>query len=278
MRTLLETAVTCRNVDEVAELVTLLRGPGKLPDVADEVLRAAAVSRPIEDVVSLALLLDRAEQAVPRPQVAPHLQAEQAELGVERQESERVDRTGRCEPPPQASEQGDVGPDRNPPPTSSSPAVPGRGLRWLVAAALTVSALLYLPRHPSELLAHGDAVAWLLLGAAVGCLALGVLVTVRDHNGVWAAATVTGIGLLAMHALAAVMGVSLMSGVMGGLLPWPTGISVVAAGLAASLSVTVLLYRSQQPKLQPAPTAFAASGGWPAPQETLERDQAGGLR
>ncbi|MFJ5806583.1 hypothetical protein [Streptomyces sp. NPDC093093] len=124
--------------------------------------------------------------------------------------------------------------------------VPGRGLRWPVAAALVVSALLYLPRKPADFLSQGGPAAWILPGLAVVCLTLGVIVVMRDRAGVWSATIMVGIGLVSMHALTSVIGVNVWDGAVGGLLPWPTGASVVTAGLTALLSVTALLYHSDR--------------------------------
>lgn len=83
------------------------------------------------------------------------------------------------------------------------------------------------------------------------CVALAVCLAVRDRTRVWAAATVTGLGILAVHALAAMTGLSLLGGAVGGLLPWPTGIAVVVAALGAVLAGMALLYRSEQPSPVP---------------------------
>ncbi|MFI1452810.1 hypothetical protein [Streptomyces roseus] len=57
VRTLLETAGTCRPLQEVAELVTLLEETGQNPGHGHQTLRAAAVGRPIQDVALLAGIL-----------------------------------------------------------------------------------------------------------------------------------------------------------------------------------------------------------------------------
>ncbi|MFD3697994.1 hypothetical protein ACFWUZ_17875 [Streptomyces sp. NPDC058646] len=86
--------------------------------------------------------------------------------------------------------------------------------------------------------------AWLLLGMAGVCLVLGVLLVVGDRAWVWSATTLFGIGLVSLHALTAATGVNLLGIAVGGLLPWPTGATMLAAGLTAVLSVMALLYRS----------------------------------
>ncbi|MFE5540992.1 hypothetical protein ACFQ78_35405 [Streptomyces sp. NPDC056519] len=57
IRTLLETAGTCRPLEEVAELVTLLEETGQSPGHGHQTLRAAAVGRPIQDVALLVGIL-----------------------------------------------------------------------------------------------------------------------------------------------------------------------------------------------------------------------------
>ncbi|MEU9143888.1 hypothetical protein [Streptomyces sp. NPDC048349] len=104
VRTLLDTAATCRPLEEVTALVSLLKDTGQLPnpghealrtaavtrpvhevrdmvvllgepphevDAADITLRAAAVGRPIEDVALLATILGSEDPAPPEPSAAP---------------------------------------------------------------------------------------------------------------------------------------------------------------------------------------------------------------
>ncbi|MFD3547117.1 hypothetical protein ACFWUW_16165 [Streptomyces sp. NPDC058655] len=252
LHTLLQTAVVHRSVEEVADLVKLLRHSGQVPDAADQALRAAAVSRPIEDVVSLAVLLSGEDE--PHPQFEPQVGSEpQAQpYPVPEPVPAPVDPPGPDgRSAPRAFRKRA---DRRPRGTSdadASPRVPGRVLRWPVAGALLVAALTHLPRHPSRVLADGSSATWLLLGVAGVCLTLAVLVTIRDRTGVWLAATATGIGIVSLHALAALLDRDPLGGAMGMLLPWPTGASMFAAGLTAFLSVMAVLYQSDRP--QPIP-------------------------
>ncbi|MFE2878984.1 hypothetical protein ACFXG6_04040 [Streptomyces roseus] len=79
IRTLLETAGTCRPLREVAELVTLLEETGQNPGHGHQTLRAAAVGRPIQDVALLAGILgtdadadaDRDTEHEPPPDPGP---------------------------------------------------------------------------------------------------------------------------------------------------------------------------------------------------------------
>ncbi|MET9573653.1 hypothetical protein ABZY34_31885 [Streptomyces virginiae] len=64
MRTLLETAATCRPVEEVTALVSLLKEDGPLPDAGHDALRTAAVTRPVQDVQRMVTLLGEAPQEV----------------------------------------------------------------------------------------------------------------------------------------------------------------------------------------------------------------------
>lgn len=57
IRTLLETAVTCRPLEEVTALVSLLKEDGRLPGAGHEALRTAAVTRPVHDVQRMVALL-----------------------------------------------------------------------------------------------------------------------------------------------------------------------------------------------------------------------------
>ncbi|UQX04358.1 hypothetical protein [Streptomyces sp. RerS4] len=60
IRTLLETAATCRPVEEVTALVGLLKQSGQHPDTGHDALRAAAVARPLDEVRHMVTLLGEA--------------------------------------------------------------------------------------------------------------------------------------------------------------------------------------------------------------------------
>ncbi|GGX14294.1 hypothetical protein [Streptomyces chryseus] len=64
IRTLLWTAATCRPLEEVAALVSLLRHTGEVPSPGDEALRAAAVARPLDEVRELVAMLNEAPHEV----------------------------------------------------------------------------------------------------------------------------------------------------------------------------------------------------------------------
>ncbi|MFJ3727336.1 hypothetical protein ACIPYQ_32890 [Streptomyces sp. NPDC090045] len=64
MRTLLDTAATCRPLEEVTALVSLLKEGGRLPDAGHEALRTAAVARPVQDVQRMVALLGESPHEV----------------------------------------------------------------------------------------------------------------------------------------------------------------------------------------------------------------------
>ncbi|MFD3780684.1 hypothetical protein [Streptomyces sp. NPDC058612] len=57
VRTLLETAATCRPLEEVTALVSLLKDTGQSPNPGHEALRTAAVTRPVDEVRQMVALL-----------------------------------------------------------------------------------------------------------------------------------------------------------------------------------------------------------------------------
>ncbi|WP_030153951.1 hypothetical protein [Streptomyces sp. NRRL S-244] len=75
IRTLLETAGTCRPLEEVAELVSLLEETGQSPGHGHQTLRAAAVGRPVQDVALLVGILGTDEDREPPPDPAPTAQS-----------------------------------------------------------------------------------------------------------------------------------------------------------------------------------------------------------
>ncbi|MFD3542456.1 hypothetical protein ACFWUQ_23610 [Streptomyces sp. NPDC058662] len=283
LRMLLETAVTRRSVEEVADLVTLLRRSGQVPDAADQALRAAAVSRPIEDVISLAVLLAQEDEAQDRPQVDPepepvprrgHRPEPERRAARPRPARKRAPRAPRADRPTRKAAKAAKAAQASEPDASRGAA--GRVLRWPVAAVLAVSGLLYLPRHPARLLDDGGLSAWVLLGLAGVCLTLAALVLGRERAWVWTAATVTGIGLVLVHALATVLEADLAGGAGGALVPWAGGAAMLAAGLVAALSVLALLYRSDQPDPEPELPVLVLPDTVPSPLDTPS-DPAPGL-
>ncbi|MGW7108013.1 hypothetical protein ACWGHU_17820 [Streptomyces xanthophaeus] len=64
VHTLLRTAATCRPLEEVTELVSLLKETGRLPNPGHEALRTAAVTRPVHEVRRMVALLGEPPHAV----------------------------------------------------------------------------------------------------------------------------------------------------------------------------------------------------------------------
>ncbi|MFE2548304.1 hypothetical protein ACFXGI_07100 [Streptomyces sp. NPDC059355] len=74
VRTLPETAGTCRPLEEVAQPVNLLEETGPGPGHGHQTLRAAAVGRPVQDVALPVGILGTDEDRVPPPGPAPTAQ------------------------------------------------------------------------------------------------------------------------------------------------------------------------------------------------------------
>ncbi|MFB7463488.1 hypothetical protein ACFCZ1_08265 [Streptomyces sp. NPDC056224] len=64
VRTLLDTAATCRPLEEVTALVSLLKETGRLPNRGHEALRTAAVTRPVHEVREMIALLGESPHEV----------------------------------------------------------------------------------------------------------------------------------------------------------------------------------------------------------------------
>ncbi|MEU9233792.1 hypothetical protein [Streptomyces subrutilus] len=64
LRTLLDTAATCRPLEEVTALVSLLKDTGQQPNPGHEALRTAAVTRPVHEVREMVALLGEPQHEV----------------------------------------------------------------------------------------------------------------------------------------------------------------------------------------------------------------------
>ncbi|MEU9253043.1 hypothetical protein AB0D66_14490 [Streptomyces sp. NPDC048270] len=64
VRTLLDTAATCRPLEEVTALVSLLKDSGQQPNRGHEALRTAAVTRPVHEVRQMVALLGEPQHEV----------------------------------------------------------------------------------------------------------------------------------------------------------------------------------------------------------------------
>ncbi|TDU74354.1 hypothetical protein [Streptomyces sp. KS 21] len=112
IRTLLETAGTCRPLEEVAELVGLLKDTGQSPDHGHQTLRAAAVGRPVQDVALLVGILGTGEDDRPSAPSAPSAQSDPSA-------PEQTARAGEVPEAPEA-------PEATPAVRSARPASPAR--------------------------------------------------------------------------------------------------------------------------------------------------------
>ncbi|CAM5580698.1 hypothetical protein [Streptomyces avidinii] len=283
MRTLLETAATCRPVEEVTALVSLLKEGGPLPDAGHDALRAAAVTRPVQDVRRMVALLGESPQEVAEADLTLRAAAvgrsiedvallvtilgKEDEAPAERQRVAEpagpVARhaAGNPEPPEEPREEPYVppyavlydAPYQEPPRRTAAvdppAAAPSRDralrhvLRWPVAVALLVSGALHLP---NDLTALQSAVPldYLPLLVTVLCLVSGALVALRDTAAVWRAGAATALGVVALHVLGGSLQYDPLAGALGGTLAW-AGVTVMlcAAGGAVLAGLALRNHR-----------------------------------
>ncbi|MET9604330.1 hypothetical protein ABZZ17_04585 [Streptomyces sp. NPDC006512] len=264
IRTLLETAATCRPVEEVTALVSLLKQTGQLPDRGHEALRAAAVSRPVHEVRHMVALLgehphEEGEADVTLRAAAVGRSIEDVALLVSILGPDGTPRTDRAQapappPPAPAAERawGDpVKRERDPgrgaprPAPARNPARPQGPLRhllrWPTAAVLLLCGVVHLPGdlalRPAP--GPGDLPA---LAVALLCLGLGALLAVRDTALVWRAAAVTALAVVALHVVGGVVFYDPLDGALGGPHAWAGIATVLCAGAAALLAGVALKY------------------------------------
>ncbi|MFE5558221.1 hypothetical protein [Streptomyces sp. NPDC056544] len=285
VRTRPETAATCRPVEEVTALVSLLKEGGPLPDAGHDALRPAAVTRPVQDVRRMVILLGESPHEV--AEADPTLRAATAAvvgrsaedvallvtvLGKEdAAEAERRGRAGpsaepyaarreqRYEEPhePRYPELSDA-PDQEPPrrtapvdppavapPVASRDRAPRRVLRWPVAIALLVSGALHLPNVPSAPQFAAPA-DYLPLLVTVLCLVSGALVALRDTAAVWRAGATTALGVVALHVLGGSLRYDPLAGAVGGTLAW-AGVAVVPCAAVGAVLAGLALRNRREP-------------------------------
>ncbi|MFJ1567285.1 hypothetical protein [Streptomyces erythrochromogenes] len=280
MRTLLETAATCRPVEEVTALVSLLKEDGRLPDAGQEALRAAAVTRPVQDVQRMVTLLGEAPHEVGEADITLRAAAvgrsiEDVALLVtilgkdesgepEQQRRARPAEAGApaAEPQPQAYEQAREKP-YEPPYTElydaphaakSRRAAPvgeparaaalGHVLRWPVAIALLVSGALHLPQDLTAL-ASESPLGLLPLLVTLVCLGVGALVALRDTTAVWRAGAATAVGVVALHVLGGSLALDPLAGTVGGSRAWAGAAVMLCAAAGAVLAGLALRNRQE---------------------------------
>ncbi|MFD8148760.1 hypothetical protein [Streptomyces sp. NPDC059708] len=285
LRTLLETAATCRPVEEVTALVGLLKDSGHLADPGRDALRAAAVARPVEEVRRMVALLgehpeEEAEAdltlraaAIGRPiedvaLLATILDPEGPETAAAPPPPVRAaapaETAGRdpapAAPPPARDPVPQAPPARAARPVPAGPApdadaiavraarrggVLGHALRWPTAAALLFCGVLHLPGNLAQPPEPGRLVP---LAVALICLPLGALLAVRDTPAVWRGAAVAALAVVALHVVGGVAFFNPLDGTLGAPYPWAGVAAVLGAGATAVLAGIALAYRPHRPR------------------------------
>jgi hypothetical protein len=276
VHTLLRTAATERPVEEVAALVARLQETGELSSPADVALRAAAVTRPLDEVRQLLALLNasgydlhQAETtlraaAVGRPvedvvQLVGILGADsgdwQSTSGGEGESRERIG--GEAPSAATATTIAAATPQRvrNAPKGRKSPldaalaSGPGSHtaspalrsvLRWPAALALFACGLIHLPTDLSGLRSGGDAQA-LSVVVTVLCLVCAVWLAARDTLIAWAAAAGVAVFVIALHGVAGVRTVDLLSGSLGTAFAWAKAVALLSAVGIVCLAASALV-------------------------------------
>lgn len=278
MRTLLETAATCRPVEEVTALVSLLKQTGQPATPGHDALRAAAVTRPVHEVRRMVALLAEQPQeeaeadialraaAVGRsiedvallasilgPERAPDGLPDGLPGGLSDESSDRPSggspaavrptRPPLAPPPP---------PERRPVP-AAPPApvtVPARDrgalrhvLRWPTAAALLLCGALHLPQDLAAALPAEDPARWTAPAAALLCLLVGALLAVRDTAAVWRVSAVAALAVVTLHIVGGVVFFDPLLGALGGGYPWAGVTAVLCSGVGAVLAGLALMHR-----------------------------------
>ncbi|MEV7725120.1 hypothetical protein AB0P15_10350 [Streptomyces sp. NPDC087917] len=268
IRTLLETAATCRPLEEVTALVGLLKQTGQLPNLGHEALRAAAVGRPVDEVRQMVALLAESPHeeveaaitlraaAVGRPiedvALLVSILGPDAAVGGTGSDAERG-----------AARRGADGPQAGPAPTRPEPAPPTRPvrrpapaqpppsrgggalrhlLRWPTAALLLLVGVLHLPGDVAVLPVAGPG-ALLPVAASVLCLGVGVLLALRDTAAVWRGVAVAALAVVTLHVVGGIVLFDPLDGALGGPHGWAGITAVLCAGSVAVLSGLALRYR-----------------------------------
>ncbi len=243
----LRAAAVTRPLDEVRQLLALLNASGYDLDQAETTLRAAAVGRPVEDVVRLVGILG-ADSSDWRPTAGGGAAAARnAEPG--RRGHARV---GGADTPataaPKKRERGAAG-ARKSPLDGALAAGPGSHvaspalrsvLRWPAALALFACGLVHLPTDLGGLRSGGDAQA-LSVVVTVLCLACAVWLAARDTLIAWAAAAGVAVFVVAIHGVAGMRTVELLSGSLGVTFAWAKALGLVSAVGIVCLAASALV-------------------------------------
>ncbi|MHC6624947.1 hypothetical protein ACYTFC_02345 [Streptomyces globosus] len=259
IRTLLETAGTCRPLEEVAELVSLLKETGQHPDRGHQALRAAAVARPVHEVREMVALLDGAAGEGPEKDVTLRAAAvgrpvEDVALLVSILGTDGADGPPAAPARPVRSygrpgaEPAERAGSRPRDPAEGGPAQPApaqpapararrlrRVLRRPVAAVLVLCGALHLPGDPAAVPAAGPAALLPLLAAVLG-LGFGALLAARGGDAAWRAGAAAAVGVVALHVVGGVGGLDPLRGAVSAPLPWAGAAAVLCAAVAALLA------------------------------------------
>ncbi|APU43748.1 hypothetical protein [Streptomyces sp. TN58] len=284
MRTLLETAATCRPVEEVTALVSLLKEDGPLPDAGHDALRAAAVTRPVQDVQRMVTLLGEAPREVGEADITLRAAAvgrsiEDVALLVnilgkdapgEPEPQRRPGPAGTARAGEAAAREAAPSPVRgeepyevpypalyeaphqvrtrrpDPGPTgrAAGTAALRHALRWPAAIALLVSGALHLPQEFIALPSATPLGLLPLLVTAV-CLGVGALVALRDTTAVWRACAAAALGVVALHVIGGSLAFDPLAGTVGGSRAWAGAAVMLSAAAGAVLAGLALRNRQE---------------------------------
>ncbi|MFF8379689.1 hypothetical protein ACF07V_26575 [Streptomyces sp. NPDC015661] len=258
VHTLLRTAATERPVEEVATLVARLQETGELSSPADVALRAAAVTRPLDEVRQLLALLNasgydlhQAETTLRAAAVGRPVEDVVRLVGIlGADSSDWRSTTGGGDDVARKAESGGAAPvatvpgraggaakGRKSPLDGALAAGPGSHvsspalrsvLRWPAAVALFACGLIHLPTDLDGLRSGGDAQA-LSVVVTVLCLACAVWLAARDTLIAWAAAAGVAVFVIALHGVAGVRTVELLSGSLGTAFAWAKALALLSA-------------------------------------------------
>lgn len=281
MRTLLETAATCRPVEEVTALVSLLKEDGPLPDAGHDALRAAAVTRPVQDVQRMVTLLGEAPHEVGEADITLRAAAvgrsiedvallvnilgKDAPGDAEQQHRAGPARAGEPAAPAAAPSPGwreepygvpyptlydaphQVRSRRPAPAPAAEPArttALRHVLRWPVAIALLVSGALHLPQDLMAL-PSASPLGLVPLLVTVVCLVIGALVALRDTAAVWRAGAAAALGVVALHVVGGSLAFDPLAGTVGGSQAWAGAAVMLSAAAGAVLAGLALRNRQE---------------------------------
>ncbi|MFB7259642.1 hypothetical protein [Streptomyces nojiriensis] len=281
MRSRPETAATCRPVEEVTALVSLLKEGGPPPGAGHDAPRTAAVARPAQDVRRMVTLLGESPHEVAEADLtlrAPAAAGRSVEdvallvtiLGkADTAEAERRGRAGPSAEPyaaryeegyeerygephePRYPEPHDAAyqePSRRTapadPPAASRDRALRRVLRLPVVIALLVSGALHLPNGATAV-PFAAPVDYLPLLVTALCLVSGALVALRDTATVWRAGAATALGVVALHVLGGSLRYDPLAGSLGGTRTWAGATAVLCAAVGAVLAGLALRNRRE---------------------------------